>query len=211
MDATAMASSLTASTVQPPLGEPPDLRDAKPPVAIPNVWLWVWIGLGTALLAAGAITALVLWLRRRNAPAPPAPTPPHIRARHRLAEALRLIQDPNAFCTEVSAALRDYLEERFDFHAPERTTEEFLVELRATSRLAPAQKTSLGAFLESCDLVKFAKFEPPESALRELHECALRLVDETRFDPLTPAAPPPGPPPMPSPPPVPRPTAGSPA
>ena len=47
------------------------------------------------------------------------------------------------------------------------------------------QKQSLGVFLESCDLVKFARFEPNEDALRQLHEAALRLVDETQFDPIT--------------------------
>ena len=34
-------------------------------------------------------------------------------------------------------------------------------------------------FLESCDLVKFAKYEPGEPELRELHSSALRLVEET--------------------------------
>jgi hypothetical protein len=33
--------------------------------------------------------------------------------------------------------------------------------------------------LESCDLVKFAKYEPGENELRELHSSAVRLVEET--------------------------------
>ena len=43
----------------------------------------------------------------------------------------------------------------------------------------PEQKDSLGEFLDSCDLVKFAKYEPGEPELRELHDSALRLVEET--------------------------------
>jgi hypothetical protein len=43
----------------------------------------------------------------------------------------------------------------------------------------PEQKESLGKFLESCDLVKFAKYEPGEPELRELHDSAVRLVEET--------------------------------
>ncbi len=54
-----------------------------------------------------------------------------------------------------------------------------------TSALNESQKTSLTAFLEQCDLLKFARFEPPESMLRELHDSALRLVHETQFDPAT--------------------------
>ena len=79
----------------------------------------------------------------------------------------------------VSDTVRLYLEERFEFHAPERTTEEFLRELSATNLLTDAQKESLGGFLESCDLVKFAKYEPGENELRELHSSAVRLVEET--------------------------------
>jgi hypothetical protein len=79
----------------------------------------------------------------------------------------------------VSDTVRLYLEERFDFCAPERTTEEFLRELSATNLLTDAQKESLGGFLESCDLVKFAKYEPGENELHELHSSAVRLVEET--------------------------------
>jgi hypothetical protein len=43
----------------------------------------------------------------------------------------------------------------------------------------PEQKESLGRFLESCDLVKFAKYEPREPELRELHHSAVKLVEET--------------------------------
>jgi hypothetical protein len=84
----------------------------------------------------------------------------------------------------VSNTLRLYLEERFNLRAPERTTEEFLVELRTSRHLTVDQKQSLGEFLESCDLVKFARFEPNEMALWQLHDAALRLVDETQFDPI---------------------------
>jgi hypothetical protein len=96
---------------------------------------------------------------------------------------LALIATPRPFCIMVSDTIRIYLEERFDFHAPERTTEEFLYELKSTNRLTPDQKTSLGEFLERCDLVKFARYEPSEPELRELHSSAVRLLDET--EPVT--------------------------
>src|SRR5204863_5993889 len=79
---------------------------------------------------------------------------------------------------------RIYLEERFNFHAPERTTEEFLYELRETNLLTATQKESLGGFLQSCDLVKFALYEPGQPELRDLHASALRLVEETEPGPV---------------------------
>jgi hypothetical protein len=79
--------------------------------------------------------------------------------------------------------LRSYLEERFQFRAPDRTTEEFLLDLQRTSLLDQAQKDSLGDFLQRCDLVKFARYEPTEAELRQLHAAALQLVLDTEPKP----------------------------
>jgi hypothetical protein len=156
-----------------------DLRDIKPPVDIPGGWEWLgWTLLVLAVLAA----AVWLWRwwrnRRTQIPAVP-PVPAHVRAKQKLAEALALLGQPKPFCVLVSDTVRNYLEERFDFRAPERTTEEFLHELRGTPLLAGEQKERLGEFLAGCDLVKFAKYEPREPELRDLHASALRLVEET--------------------------------
>jgi len=155
------------------------LRDIKPPVNIPNPWLWVWWGLGTL-----ALVAVLFWVwrrsRKRKAEVPPVPVvPAHLRAKQRLREALCLLGQPKEFCIAVSDTIRSYLEERFDFHAPERTTEEFLYELQSTDLLTRDQKESLGEFLQRCDLVKFARYEPREPELHDLHDAALRLVEET--------------------------------
>jgi hypothetical protein len=142
-------------------------------------------------LAALAFWAWRVWQKKRLQ-VPPVPIiPPHIRARKRLEEALALLGQPREFCILVSDTVRQYLEERFDFHAPERTTEEFLYELQSTNLLLPDQKESLGEFLKSCDLVKFARYEPREPELRDLHAAALRLVEETEpaASPLSPDAP----------------------
>ena len=163
-----------------------DLHDIKPPVDIPSGWAWVgW------LLAALALGAVLLWLwrvwRQRRAQVPPVPViPPHVRAKQRLEEALALLGQPREFCILVSDTIRQYLEERFDFHAPERTTEEFLYELKGTHILVRDQKESLALFLEKCDLVKFARYEPREAELRDLHAAALRLVEETEPEPVQP-------------------------
>ena len=167
-----------------------DIRPIKPPVAVPNPWTWVFWTAGILLALALIATVLLVWLAKRRQRLILPPVPPHVRARQKLEAALLLIGDPRAFCIAVSDALRVYLEERFQLRAPERTTEEFLHDLQKTQVLNEAQKQSLGAFLEQCDLVKFARFEPTEAALRELHESALRLVHETQYDPTTPALPP---------------------
>ncbi len=163
-----------------------DIRALKPPVDIPNVWLWVWAALGALALAGCLYIAWRYWRKKANQPAIIPVVPPHERARQKLQEALALIDQPRPFCIFVSDTVRLYLEERFDFHAPERTTEEFLHELKATDRLLPDQKQSLGEFLSVCDMVKFAKYEPGPSELQALHNSAVRLIDETEPQPMTP-------------------------
>ena len=156
-----------------------DLRDIKPPVEIPSGWAWVGWVLGALAVAALVFLAWRYWQKRR-AQVPSIPViPPHIRAKQKLREALALIGQPREFCILVSDTVRWYLEERFDFHAPERTTEEFLYELQGSNLLTPDQKDSLGQFLQCCDMVKFARYEPGQPELHGLHDSALRLVEET--------------------------------
>ncbi len=151
----------------------------KPLIDIPNAWLWFFSILAALILAAAVYFGWRHWRKRRATLKLPPPVPPHVRARRALEQALALIGQPEPFSIMVSGAIRRYLEERFDFHAPDRTTEEFLYELQSSQLLTLDQKKSLGGFLASCDLIKFAKYEPAEVELRELHASALRLVNET--------------------------------
>ena len=163
------------------------LQDIRPPVDIPTGWAFLWYILAGLVLAALLYWAWRLWKNRQKPPNALPELPAHMRARQKLQDALAFIDRPREFCILVSDTIRVYLEERFDFHAPERTTEEFLRELGETPLLLPDQKLSLGHFLERCDLVKFAKYEPGEPEMRDLHQAASRLVDET--EPPPPRAP----------------------
>jgi hypothetical protein len=96
-----------------------------------------------------------------------------------LEEALALITSPKPFVIAVSDTLRTYLEEALALRAPERTTEEFLADLKSSSQLNASQKEQLADFLRQCDMVKFAKHEPRDTELRTLHSSALDLVAQT--------------------------------
>lgn len=156
-----------------------DIRDIKPPFAIPSGWEWLWWVVG--LLAVGAVISSVvwLWLRRKRARSVTVVIPPHERARRKLEAALDLFDQPKPFCILVSDAVRLYLEERFGLRAPERTTEEFLADLSRSAALTELQKDSLSDFLAACDRVKFAKYEPQRPELEALYNSALRLIEET--------------------------------
>jgi hypothetical protein len=163
-----------------PSPAPGDIRGIKPPVPIPQYGFWIG-----CILAALVLGALSYWLwrwHRRKQPTRVKPAeviPPHVRGRQRLQAALSLMTEPRLFVISVSDTVRLYLEERFDLRAPERTTEEFLRELAASRVLTEDQKESLADFLQRCDLVKFARYEPALVELQEIHDVALRLVEET--------------------------------
>ena len=161
------------------LGE--DILGIRDPVDIPTGWEWlVYAAIGLVVLAV-AIFLVRRWLRRAAVIQPP-PIPyvaPHLLARRRLDAALRLIDDPYRFCSAVAIAARGYIEGRFDLHAPDRTTEEFLDELRDSSALTARQQELLADFLNQCDLVKFAREEPVRDNLERMHKFALTFVEET--------------------------------
>lgn len=170
-----------------PLVEPADIElgsdilGIRGPVDIPSGWAIAIYVLGAlALIALGWWLGRKLLRRARVILPPPIPyIAPHVLARRRLDQALRLIDDPYRFCFAVSAALRAYFEGRFAIHAPDRTTDEFLAELREATALQPAQQDLVGDFLERCDRVKFARDEPTRVVLEDLHKFALGLVEET--------------------------------
>ena len=146
-------------------------------LAPPSRWfLWTAV---SALALAAAFTATRRLRRPRpvappdaEAPAGPPPPGPHERALADL-RSLRdaLAQADDSFHVRVSAVVRTYIEERFDVHAPEMTTEEFVQSPRASEMLAPAHWTLLSGFLSRCDMVKFA-LQPSGAADR------VRLLDE---------------------------------
>lgn len=158
-----------------------DILGINGPVEIPSGWEWLIYGLAAALLIGLAIFVVRRMMKRMTVVLPP-PIPfidPHTLARRRLEAALRLIDDPYRFCSAVSDALRGYMEGRFSIHAPDRTSDEFLDELRTSTALTGAQHEFVADFLNQCDLVKFARDEPTRSDLERLHRSALRLVEET--------------------------------
>ena len=160
-----------------------DLRDiyASPPRETEGSPLpWV---LGGGLIVV-ALAVGVYRLKHRKAVTPP-PTPPHeiAYAALRRLVALDLVEkgEIELFFVYLSKILRDYVENRFEVMAPERTTEEFLQEAASHAALG-GHKTRLGRFLALCDQVKFARFEPDHATIQEAFDVVKQFLAETRSD-----------------------------
>jgi len=172
------------------------LADLKDPVLWPRTseqrLLWALLAvMGLALLAG----LIALYVRRSKTPkeAPPVPVIPA----HELA--LKALRDLKAepwlekgeferYYVKLSDIVRHYLENRFDLHAPEQTTEEFIREASSHSALNPRQKETVQAFLLQSDLVKFARFTPSTSEADAAYDSAIHLVEETKPSGLVDAA-----------------------
>jgi len=158
-----------------------DIKEIVPPVDLPG--LPVWLGIPAAALILGG--ALWYWRRRKKRAEATEPAPePHETAlealRALMAEDLLARGEAKLFYLRLSAILRHYIEDRFGLHAPERTTEEFLRDLRSESRFTEEQKRLLKEFLMHCDMVKFAGYRPgSEEVDRAVNTCA-QFIAETR-------------------------------
>jgi len=141
------------------------LKPASGPVELPeppSAPVWPWI-LGVALLFALAGAWLLHRLRRRGDEATIEWTPQQ-KAEREFAALLR--DDPLArgelqtFYVELTGIVRRYIERTVGLRAPERTTDEFLRDMRGHPAFPQQRQERLRAFLESADLVKFAAMSP---------------------------------------------------
>ncbi|MCX7007503.1 MAG: hypothetical protein NTY53_09700 [Kiritimatiellaeota bacterium] len=142
-----------------------------------------------ALLASALIIGLAAWLLRRylahvrklEAEAPPIPAHDAALAALQALLSRGLIEQHQIepFYVELSAIARRYLEARFQLHAPEETTEEFLREVASSGTLSQQHQQLVAAFLDQCDLVKFARHQPDQNDMRTAYSAAEKLVRET--------------------------------
>ncbi len=143
--------------------------------------LWQWGALAAAVISIAA-ALLVIFRGRRRPPEPEESRTPWDIARERLAllQSRQLPQQGkfDAYYVDLSSILRYYIEGRFQLHAPERTTPEFLAETVGQGYFEAQQEVFLSRFLRLCDRVKFAQFRPDfEEMSRSFEEVALFVED----------------------------------
>ncbi len=85
------------------------------------------------------------------------------------------------YYSKLSGIVRHYIEERFNIRAPEMTTEEFLRSLDSSAVITVPQKEILRDFLQSCDLVKFAKHEPVREEAAKAMAIVKTFIEGTKM------------------------------
>ncbi len=163
-----------------------ELRDIKPPVELP--WNYLFIYLIVAMLYLIAVFFLLKYFMKKRKARPKTELvrlqSPWEIAFDQLNELKKkdfLVREEfKEYYSCLSDIIRRYMEDRFSIKAPEMTTQEFLFYLRETQLLSGDQKTALKNFLNSCDMVKFAKYDPTISEAEESFGLAQKLIEETK-------------------------------
>jgi len=173
--------------------DPQKFHDVKPVAELPVDVAWGRIALFSAGAAAGlGILGFAAWrlVRRGRRGQRLVRMAPHewaLAQLRGLADA-KLIEQGRVqeFYYRLSEIARRYIELRFGLMAPERTTEEFLLEMRASNVLTGQQQGLLGNFLEACDQVKYALHEPGAGEIEQVFNTARDFVLQTRQQALQP-------------------------
>ena len=173
-DVESVVPASASEALQPPLGA----LDIRLRGAARQSWLAV-VGAALALLVVAWVWSL---LRRRSAVPKSAYQIAIERLEPLLGRPAPSGEDVEAFFVELSAIVREYLENRFRLRAPELTTEEFLEVASRARDLSRSHQQLLRDFLRQADLVKFAGLQPRAADIQESISAARRFLEETRDD-----------------------------
>ena len=174
-----------SATPTPGNASPKDqLADIRPPYFFLHSWIWLWIAL-SVVAAIALLIALWFWLRPNRQLSPKSA---YEVALEKLEKARALLREdePMPCAVLVSETIRSYLGQRFQSPSTRRTTEEFLrnMEIDPTTHLAE-HRVLLRDFLQSCDMVKFARYQPTLAELEQVHASACSFVTATKPVPVS--------------------------
>lgn len=163
-----------------------DIDDIRPPFFFLHSWFWLWIALGTL----GLLALAVFLLNRFKFQAQINPKTAYDLALEKLEKARGLLreEEPVPYAVFVSETIRTYLGQRFQAPSTRRTTEEFLRQMEndPATPLA-AHRDLLRDFLQSCDMVKFARYQPTLTELEQVQQRAFTFVTATKPVPVPPS------------------------
>lgn len=154
-----------------------ELHDIRPPFLIPQDWR-VPVMIGTAVVLA----LLLAWFGWRwyRTHRPQLSLVQRTLLKLDAARQLMDSGDAHAFSVAVSDIVRGYIEERFEVHATQRTTAEFLRDFLAQVDSGfQSHERSLGEFLKFCDLAKFARWSLSPEEMLGLLASARHFVEST--------------------------------
>ena len=143
-----------------------------------------WAGIALVVIAVAYLIYRVIKNKLNNRDMfgrPVVVDPPHIVALRQL-EKIRneklWVSNQKQFYTELTDALREYIENRYGIQAMEQTSAEILEDLSGVN-MEPKIYKELAELLNVSDLVKFAKYTAQEQECESSVPAAVRFVNST--------------------------------
>jgi hypothetical protein len=161
------------------------IADIEDVVDMPTKIVWWWIL--PAVAVVGGVAALWFYFRRKKTKEvirifKPAHEIAYARLQVLIQRDLVKAGRVKEFYEAISDILRHYIEDRFELRAPERTTEEFLFEIRDAGVISEVDRKALAEFLTHCDLVKFAKHSPTNEQIQHTFDLAKNFIEQTKSE-----------------------------
>jgi len=167
-----------------------DIKDIKPPLTPPFDYKRLILIVAGAAVVLAALIGLFWHVRRRRSgrsllPKRQAPARPA----HEVAlEALQVLIASDwlkagrikEYHSELADILRRYIQDRYFIEAMEMTSDELIGDMEVQN-LDAAAIERLRGILQPCDLVKFAKFVPPEEQINRITAEAFGFVEQTKL------------------------------
>ena len=177
-----------------PLAAEADIKDIKKIMEVPfSLWDWIlvhkyWFLGGLALIILMILAWMLIKRFNKQSAEEQVVVPKEkadvlaIRQLQEL-ESAALWQNSkiNQYYTQLSHILREYLENRFQLSALEKTTDEIEMLLKYHKEVEAKYREQFIGLMQRCDMAKFAKQEPLASENKEAMKFAYRFVEDTKM------------------------------
>ncbi len=156
-----------------------DVHSLKDVKSLGAGYAWLYYLIPAIAALAGLILFLILRKKVVLEEAGKIPLKsPWIAARDRLLALRNSALEPKPYYIELSEIIREYLQRRYGFSAPEMTTYEIRIEMDGIS-LSDDLRDRLLTLLDNADLAKFAKYIPEKEFMETDFQRAWSFVEAT--------------------------------
>ncbi len=184
--------TINVRSLTPEESEDLDIRDIKEPVVIETPGRLMKITLIVLGIINLIITLFFIWrfLRQLYPPRAEVEYIPPGQAHERALDALSGIRQNEdyfenknykAFSSHISEVIRVYINRRWQIHAMDLTTDEIMNALNQLD-LDDVILGHFRTFFETCDLIKFAKYEPSSDEMNQLVDTAKEAINQTKLE-----------------------------
>lgn len=164
-----------------------DIREIEPPISFG--WAYRF-----HIMAGSAILILILWaalifIKKRNrrlkeiSQGPPEDALIYDRLNNLILSLHNKKDMSKEDFINITQLTREYLEHRFKLPTREMTTEEFLSSIRAIKGVFEKYEEFLSNFLRTCDLMKFANYNPKAEEFNRYLLAVSELLDDINIRP----------------------------